>query len=125
MARIVAIVMLMFVMFAPCGAAAQVAIKDSTSHNFGEITTKQSVSHTFIIENKGAEPLVVIDSKSSCDCIKVSIPSAPIMGGKSGEIRVDYKAGRRDRGTFSKVIEILTSSESSRLLLTISGEVVD
>ncbi|MFR9649649.1 MAG: DUF1573 domain-containing protein [Rikenellaceae bacterium] len=109
----------------PIFAIAQLSSADSSSHNFGEIDSRKEVSHTFKAVNSGGQPIVILGSKSSCSCVSVTTPTHPIMAGDSVEVVVKYRAGRKDRGRFSKVIEILSSGEPSRWLLTVTGEVVE
>ncbi len=84
---------------------------DSLTHDFGVLErTLEEVYHTFIIENRGDEPLIIKRIERSCSCMKVSLSKRPIAPGERREMRVTYELRKMPPGLFSKVVQIYSNS---------------
>ncbi|MFR9650338.1 MAG: DUF1573 domain-containing protein [Rikenellaceae bacterium] len=96
---------------------------DRDEWNFGEIAEDGGkVSHIFTLYNKGQEPVVIIQTQSSCGCTTSEYPQRPIMPGDSVKIRVDYDPMNRPY-QFTSTVRMLTSSSPEPLTLSIKGDV--
>lgn len=60
-----------------------------STHKFPKTVEGPTLTHEFIIENKGEVPLIISDYKVACPCTKVELP-APIPPGKTGIITVTF-----------------------------------
>lgn len=94
---------------------------DRTSHDFGELRPGRGVSTVFTLNNTGSSPLLVVDVRVSCNCVKVNWPRRPILPGEKAELTVTYKD--RQPGAFYKVAEIITNGNPQRVLLRLKGSI--
>ncbi|MGM0649795.1 MAG: DUF1573 domain-containing protein [Bacteroidota bacterium] len=94
---------------------------DKTEHDYGTIARKSNGDCTFTLTNKGNEPLVLTNVKSSCGCAAVSWPRKPVKPGDSAEIKIRYDTKRL--GSFSKSIKVYNNATDAPVELTIKGTV--
>ncbi len=96
---------------------------DSLTHDFGVVFRHlQDVEHTFVIENRGDEPLIIKRVERSCSCMKVFVSKRPINVGEKRAMRVVYELRKMPPGLFSKVVQIYsTSRDESLAQFTITG----
>lgn len=96
---------------------------ESETHDFGQVTQGEPVSHTFWVENTGNQPLELTNVKPSCGCTAADYTREPIAPGEKGYITATYNAAAM--GFFSKTIVVRTNNEDERpTLLRFTGEVV-
>jgi hypothetical protein len=91
-----------------------------TEHNFGKIPQGKPVYYTFVIVNKGTEPLKLDDVRATCGCTTPEWSRDAIAAGATAEIKVGYNAAAE--GHFDKFITI-TYNTSQTKQLKITGEV--
>lgn len=96
---------------------------DRTSHDFGELRPGRSESTVFTLTNTGSSPLVLLDVRISCNCVKVNWPRQPILPGEKAELTVTYKD--RQAGAFYKVAEVVTNGNPRRVQLRLKGSIAD
>ncbi len=96
---------------------------DSMNYNFGVVNRREGdIRHTFIIENRGDEPLIITNIVASCSCMKHSISRKPIAVGEQRELTITYELKKMPPGTFSKsVIIYSTSCDNIPTRFTLSG----
>lgn len=92
----------------------------ATEHNFGKVEYKSRTTATFHYTNNSKQPIVIVESKSACNCTKVEYSKKPIKPGESGTVSVIFTA--KSEGAFFKSIDIVTQKGSERL--TLKGVVV-
>lgn len=72
-------------------------------HKFPRTQEGVVLSHTYIIENKGDQPLIITDYKVACPCTKIAFPDT-IQAGHKGEIVLTFdtkdKYYQQDRRIF-------------------------
>ena len=95
---------------------------ETKKHTFGKIPQGIPASYTFKFTNNTGMPLIIEKAEAECGCTKPEYPEAPIMKGKSNEIKVTYNA--QNMGAFSKKITIKFAHTDVREVLTIEGEVI-
>lgn len=96
---------------------------EETTHDFGKISYKGDGTCEFTFENKGEEPLLLTNVRSSCGCtVPNSWPKTPIKPGEEGTIKVKYNT--RIKGPFTKSITVYSNSKNNPIRLTIKGKVV-
>lgn len=96
------------------------------THDFGTIKeTDGDAVYSFKFTNEGDTPLLVTRAQASCGCTSPEYPKKPVRPGESGEIKVTYHAKGRP-GPFDKSVYVYTNSkETERVMLTITGNVVN
>jgi hypothetical protein len=78
----------------------------------------------FKFTNVGKTPLIIANCHGSCGCTVPTCPTdAPILPGKSGEIKVHYAVERM--GGFTKQVTVNSNAKTPSETLTISGNVVE
>lgn len=101
----------------------QIKFKE-TSFDFGNIREAEGpVSHDFIIENVGTDPLIIISASASCGCTTPVIPKEPIKPGASAKIRVTFDPAGRP-GDFDKTIRVKSNTKEKRKNIKITGCVI-
>ena len=93
---------------------------ETKKHDFGSCKERSKVSFAFKFENKGDQPLVITDTKTSCECTKIHFDPAPILPGQKGEVHVSYDATKV--GSFYRKATIYTNAGKTDLI--IKGEIV-
>ena len=93
-----------------------------TSHDFGTLMEGQPLSHTFVIENRGGEPLKIKDVAPACACTVPRYAKSIPAGGK-GEITRSIKPFSV-RNRFRKNTVVHTNDpEHPEVLLVLKGVV--
>lgn len=97
---------------------------DHTAHDFGDIRRRGGdVTADFVVTNRGAQPLVVVQVVTSCSCLKADYSRKPVAPGAQSTIRLRYEPHKADPGTFYKVVKIYTNA--GRLLVTLQGNSIE
>lgn len=95
-----------------------------TSHDFGYIREADgAVSHTFVFENVGEEPLVIVSASASCGCTRPDYPTAPVKPGKKGKLKVTFSPLGRP-GAFRKSVTVRCNGRHKKVTLYIDGSVI-
>ncbi|MDR1624348.1 MAG: DUF1573 domain-containing protein [Tannerellaceae bacterium] len=101
---------------------AELYISEPT-HDFGAVAEVDGLaSHTFIIKNTGADPLVITRVTASCGCTRPYWTKSPIEPGSSGEVTISYNPKGRP-GPFHKSVAVLSNAKNKRTLLYVKGNV--
>lgn len=109
-------------MFAQKRSSGAVIAFNNRSYSYGTVKQNSSGKHDFIVTNKGNEPLVIADVKSSCGCVVASWSQQPILPGQKGTISVKYNTAKV--GEFRKTIVAYTNAQNeSKSILHIEGNV--
>jgi hypothetical protein len=94
---------------------------DKLTHDYGNIKQGDNGECVFKFTNNGKEPLVITSCMGSCGCTVPQCPTAPILPGKSGEIKVKYDTNRV--GGIYKTVTVNSNAKSGVTTLTIKGNV--
>jgi len=65
-------------------ASAPQAVIETTTFDFGQITEDRALTHTFVIKNTGAAPLLIEDVDPDCACTASSYDKTIPPGGEGG-----------------------------------------
>ena len=102
--------------------ASQADIKmDKLTHDYGTVQQGGNGMCEFKFTNNGKEPLVITNCQGSCGCTVPECPTAPILPGKSGVIKVKYDTNRV--GPIYKTVTVNSNAKSGNVVLTIKGTV--
>ena len=97
---------------------------ETESHDFGKIKEADGPAvFNFIFRNTGGSPLILTNVQASCGCTTPSWSKEPIMPGAKGTITVSYNPQNKP-GSFSKDITVTSNAEPAKLIIKISGEVI-
>jgi len=94
---------------------------ETDEHDFGSIPYRGDGIYEFVFKNKGDEPLVLKNVKSSCGCTVPEWPRDPISKGEKGKIKVSYNT--RITGSFSKSISVYSNASEAPVVLVVKGRV--
>ncbi len=94
-----------------------------TQHDFGSVKSGTKVEYVFKFENKGTEPLIIKDIKTSCGCTAAIVDNNTIKPGEIGSIKVDFDTKNRE-GRNSKSITIVSNDfKGPNKVLTIYADI--
>jgi hypothetical protein len=89
-----------------------------TSFDFGKIPQGKPVTHTFLIENKGKDSLILNNVQASCGCTTPEWSRTPVAPGGKTSIKVGYNSAAE--GPFDKAITIYYNGGQTKQI-TIKG----
>jgi hypothetical protein len=95
---------------------------DKVVHDFGTVVQNGEANCEFKFTNTGKEPLIVQKPVSSCGCTVPSWPQEPVLPGKSDVVKVTYST--HNVGPINKTITVTSNAKTSRVVLSIKGNVV-
>jgi hypothetical protein len=95
---------------------------DKTVHEYGTIERGGDGNSEFKFTNKGKEPLILTNVRSSCGCTVPQWPREPILPGESGVIKVKYDTNRM--GAINKSVIVSSNATNPTVVLRIKGKVV-
>lgn len=99
------------------------AVFDMYEWNFGKINEVDgTVSHTFILTNKGKKDLLITKVVPSCSCVMVDYPRNPIKSGRSEEVTVSFSPSGAI-GPIFRTIEVFNAENECFGILEISADV--
>lgn len=108
--------------FLPVKSYAQLVFEPA-EWDFGTIREVDGrVSHTFTGENRGANPIVILDVIASCGCTVPQFTRRPILAGAKTEITVTFDPANRS-GIFNKELAVYSSERKKIATLTIRGRI--
>lgn len=81
-----------------------------------------AVSHTFVCENRGDAPGMILEVVASCGCTTPEFSRQPILPGDSAAVVVTYEPLNRP-GTFVKELGVYDATRERVATLTLRGEV--
>ena len=96
---------------------------DHTVHDFGDILVDDGpVSCTFVLTNRGKEPLTILEVVTSCGCTDAQWTREDIAPGKTGKISATYK-NEDGPVRFDKNLTVWLSARKKPILLHLRGQV--
>ncbi len=101
-------------------AQSDIAFK-TTNHDFGKIKQHVPASFVFSFTNTSSKPVVIEMATAECGCTTPEYSKAPIMKGKSSDIKVTYNA--ETPGKFTKNVNVKLANVTTPIVLTIEGVV--
>lgn len=95
---------------------------DSDVHDFGRLSSGESVSYSFHFRNTGNADLVVSSCSATCGCTIADYPKGRIAPGGEGYITVTFKSAGKSGQQFQEVI-VVSNAQPSRARLKILAQV--
>ncbi len=103
-------------------ASAQTITFDQTTYDYGTVKTNSDGHRFFTIKNTGDKPLILSNVKAACGCTTPEWSQAPILPGKTAQIKVGYNTA--SNGDFNKMIEVFSNDPvNERSVIYIKGKV--
>ncbi len=101
-------------------ASAQTISFDKTVYDYGTVQSGSDGHRIFKVKNTGDKPLIISRVQASCGCTTPEWSQAPIMPGKTADLKVGYDT--KIVGPFTKIIEVYSNdAENARATITIKG----
>ena len=92
----------------------------TAEHDFGSISPKAVVTHTFLIRNVGAALLTISRAFTTCGCTTAEISARVIPPGKAAYVKLRFDAGFHDtRGKQVKRGLVIESNDRSNWKTTV------
>lgn len=119
-----------FLAFVLCGTQGSIAQQtrpvmkfDEQVHDFGTFKEETGkATHSFSFINKGDQPIIINNVRSSCGCTTPEWSRQPVPPGGKGFIKATYDPRNRP-GPFNKSITITSNTKSPVHILRIKGQV--
>ncbi len=113
---------LLLALFGNALAAPHISVEQPT-YNFGTLPQGKKLDHTFIIKNRGDEPLTISHVRPACGCTAANASSPIIPAGKTSEIKVTFDSANFF-GNVSKTIAVETNDLTTPVYtLTLTGTI--
>lgn len=104
-------------------AQPKLVLKES-SFDFGNIKQGKTVSHTFVVSNKGEALLKILDVKASCGCTAVAPEKKELKPGESTNVVVKFNSTGRE-GKQTKTVTITSNDpQNSKSIITFTGNIL-
>lgn len=97
---------------------------DNATAELGDIRKDSTATHTFILTNTGAAPLVLTSVSSGCGCTKIDYPAEPVAPGDTARIKVVYESSGRPPGYFTKLIRVRSNASTLPFRLYLKGRIL-
>lgn len=98
----------------------------AAEYDFGTVDRRGGdLCYELTFVNEGTTPLVLMRVITSCSCLKSEFSKRPVPPGGEGKITLTYQPLKAEPGTFHKVVQILSNSQTGRELFTIRGNSID
>jgi hypothetical protein len=95
---------------------------DSDVHEFGKISSRFPVEHTFTFTNNSGDSLVIDSVKTECGCTVPTITTWELANGESTELHVVFDPEGK-KGLVTKTVTLYTSPGIEPKLIRITAEV--
>lgn len=95
---------------------------ESTTHDFGDLITGESIRYSFKFTNEGKSDLIISSAKAGCGCTVPNFPKHPIKPGESGFIDVTFDS-KGIIGFQNKSIQVQANTQPNVTTLYIKANV--
>ena len=96
----------------------------NTNFDAGDVVKGEMIEAKFIIKNTGSFPLHIGQVTPSCSCTISESPEAPILPGKTGEVKAYVNTDKLSAGSLHKSVRITANTNPSVTEVIISGNVI-
>ena len=93
-----------------------------SSHNFGNATEGEKLTHDFSFTNTGKSPLTINGAKGSCGCTIANYPHEPVAPGKTGVLTAIFNTEGK-QGHQEKTITVSANTARGTQLLFIQADI--
>jgi ubiquitin-protein ligase len=97
---------------------------DSTTFDFGKAAFGTKIQHTYVVTNKGDQPLEISNVHPSCGCTTAGTFTHRIEPGQSGAIPIQFDSGHGGPGNIIKTIDVTSNAKNEpHVSLRLTGNV--
>ena len=96
---------------------------DKTTHDFGEISDKESVTTLFTFKNEGKSQLEILKTKASCGCTATEPEKKLLMPGESSTIKVTFNPAGKEGEQMKQITVISNDPSQPSIKLNIKSKV--
>lgn len=89
---------------------------------YGKIAMGKVHESSITVENSGNALLVILNTHTSCDCVRIDYPKAPILPGEKSTVTFKYNANVK--GVFLKSILFRSNAANKVQKVMVEGEVI-
>lgn len=89
---------------------------------YGKIDIGKVYASSFTVENRGTTPLVIFGTHTSCNCVQIDYPKAPILPGTRATVKIEYHANVK--GVFLKSVLFRSNASNKVQKIIVEGEVI-
>ena len=97
-------------------------VTSDTLHDFGTLTSDESVSHRFVFVNQGTTTMAIDTVKTHCNCTSATFEKKPVPAGREGWVKVTYTP-TVGRGAFRKTVRIVLNGGTEYAEVAVKGKV--
>ncbi|WP_437921771.1 DUF1573 domain-containing protein [Sphingobacterium sp. LRF_L2] len=94
-----------------------------SAFDFGQVKEGEVVEHSYEFKNTGTSPLILKQVSASCGCTTPSYTKAPILPGKTGEVKVSFNSDGQV-GKQQKIVTVVSNAENGVTTVQLKGEVL-
>jgi hypothetical protein len=96
------------------------------THDFGSVEDGPDATYVFKFKNTGKQPLIITAASASCGCTQPEFSKAPVLPGKTGEVKVTFHTAGRAGQPFEKTVYLTSNAASDKATyeIYIKGNVV-
>lgn len=95
---------------------------DSDMHDFGRLSSGESVSYSFHFRNTGTADLIISSTSATCGCTVADYPHNRIAPGEEGYITVTFRSAGKSGQQFQEVT-VVSNAQPATKKLTILAQV--
>ena len=95
---------------------------DENQHDFGRLSSGESISYSFHFRNTGDADLVITSASATCGCTVANYTKERIAPGGDGYVTVTFKSAGKSGQQFQEVT-IVTNAQPSTVKLRITAQV--
>lgn len=97
-------------------------VTSDTLHDFGTLTSDESVSHRFVFVNQGTTTMAIDTVKTHCNCTSATFGKEPVAAGGKGWVTVNYRP-LTSRGSFRKTVRIMLNGGTEYAEVAVKGKI--
>ena len=95
---------------------------DTYQHDFGRLTTNESIAYSFHFRNTGNADLVISRCEASCGCTVADYPRRSVKPGEEGYVTITFSSAGKT-GQQVQEVTVLSNAQPARTKLRIIAQV--